>query len=179
MIDGIRQPFAAGMAPHHDASLAATPGHRRHPRQGAQGVVISSPQRLRSLGEQRGEVDPADSWAGAKDHHVALLAELPRLAPKLATELVQLAMRLVNLLINQPKAGDEGTDMGTGGFNRASCYRQRLLAQDAQRFAGINAADPTGFENPGDRLLSDPGRFGRGSGLDATDRETNQPPNRR
>ena len=30
----------------HDASLAAAPGHRRHPRQGAQGVVISSPQRL-------------------------------------------------------------------------------------------------------------------------------------
>ena len=99
-----RAPFpvaVAGITPQDDAGLTAAPGHRGNPGQAAQRVIVSSAQGLPSLvglqptgltrGEQRGEVDPSEPWHRAQDHHVALLAMLPRLVPlgrnELATEL--------------------------------------------------------------------------------------------
>jgi len=42
-------------------------------------VIISPAQRLPSLGEQHGEDDPSEPGHGSQDHHVALVASLPRL----------------------------------------------------------------------------------------------------
>src|SRR6267154_5543386 len=78
VMDGVLQPFVAGEAADHEALFAAAPGDRSGACQSPQGVVISSPQRLCGLGEQRGENDSADSWPGAKDRHVMLLTDLPR-----------------------------------------------------------------------------------------------------
>src|ERR1700730_16482652 len=72
VMDCVLQPFVTGMAADHEALLAAASGHRSNTSQGSQGVVISCPQRLRSLGEQCGDNDSADSWPGAKDRHVTL-----------------------------------------------------------------------------------------------------------
>src|SRR5215213_11034555 len=78
VMNGRLQPFVAGKAADHEALLAALPRHRSNPCQGAQGVIISGLQRLRCLGEQCGENNPADSRPGAKDCHVTLLMALPR-----------------------------------------------------------------------------------------------------
>src|SRR5262249_3920723 len=78
VMDGISQPLVAGVTTGHEALFAAAPGHRGSPCQSAQGMIISSAQRLCGLGEQHGENDSADSWPGAKDRHVTLLTKLPR-----------------------------------------------------------------------------------------------------
>ena len=49
MIERIIQPLVAGVAAHHDAALTAASGHRCDPGQQAQGMVISSLQRLPGL----------------------------------------------------------------------------------------------------------------------------------
>src|SRR3954452_4842468 len=78
MIDCIAQSVVAGESPQHDQALAAAASDRGHSRQQTQNVVISSPQRLASLGEQRGDGDPSEPWTGTQDRHVALLANLSR-----------------------------------------------------------------------------------------------------
>ena len=72
------QTRVAGMALDDDATLAAALGDRSHAQQRPQGVVISPPQGLAGLGEQRGDVDPSEPWIGTQDRDVALLAYLPR-----------------------------------------------------------------------------------------------------
>src|ERR1700680_1327910 len=133
MIDGVLQPLVAGAAADDEALLAAAHGDRGGARQAAQGVVVSAPQRLWGLGEQRGEIDPADSREGAKDRYVALLAHLPRLALRRGfepgAELVELAVRLFDLLVDQPKARRPGGNGGAGRFLRARGDRERRLAQ--------------------------------------------------
>src|SRR5687767_1851815 len=100
-MDGVLQPFVAGQAANHEALFAAAPGDRSRTCQGPQGVVVSCPQRLRSLGEQRGENDSADSRPGAKDRHVMLLTALPRRALRrrfeFSAEPVQGLVRLLDL----------------------------------------------------------------------------------
>src|ERR1700720_4505774 len=65
VMDGVLQPLVAGKGADHEALFAAAPGDRSRACQSPQGMVISSAQRLRGLGEQRGENDSADSWPGA------------------------------------------------------------------------------------------------------------------
>ena len=102
VMDSALQPPVAGEAPDHEALLATLSRHRSNACQSAQGMVISSAQGLCGLGEQCGEIDPADSWPGAKDRHVALLEALPRgilLAFDLGAQTVQVLLRLLDLLI--------------------------------------------------------------------------------
>ena len=73
MIDGRAQPHLAGLAHEDDAALAAAACDGRDAGEAAQGVLVSALQGLGSLGEQRGEDDPADAWQGAEDRHVMLL----------------------------------------------------------------------------------------------------------
>jgi hypothetical protein len=91
-----------------DAGFAAAAGHRGHPGQAAQGVIISPAQRLPDLAEQHGQNDPSEPGHGSQDHHVALLALLPRVVllgrDELGAELVQLVVRCFQLLIDQPDA---------------------------------------------------------------------------
>ena len=145
VMDGVLQPFVAGKATDHEALFAATPGDRGGACQGPQGVVISCPQRLRGLGEQRGENDSADSWPGAKDRHVMLLTVLPRRVLRRrfepGTEAVESPVRLLDLLIDQAQPRREVTDMHAGGFRRAWCHEQRCLPQGLQYGRGIEAAD--------------------------------------
>src|SRR5882724_4877042 len=115
------QPSVAGKAADHEALLAALPRHRSNPCQGAQGVVVSSVQGLCGLGEQCGEIDPADSWPGAKDRHVALLGVLPRgmLFFDLDAQTVQVLLRLLDLLIDQMQTCRKTADMSAGGLRCA------------------------------------------------------------
>src|SRR5207245_5829872 len=123
VIEGLMQAIVAGMSPDHDAALAAAAGDRGDARQHPQGVVISRPQRLAGLGEQRGDVDPSEPWTGTQDRNVALLADLPRPAPcgrrPGGNELTQPPPGLSDLLIDEPQACHDGADMGGGGLNRA------------------------------------------------------------
>ena len=104
MIERVREPLIAGITAHDDAGFAAPAGHRGHPGQAAQGMIISPAQRLPDLAEQHGEDDPSEPGHGSQDHHVALLALLLRLVllgrDELGAELVQLAVRCFQLLIN-------------------------------------------------------------------------------
>ncbi|HEY2228739.1 MAG TPA: hypothetical protein VGI22_13565, partial [Xanthobacteraceae bacterium] len=79
-----------------------------------------------------------------KDRYVALLAYLPRRILRRSfepgAELVQLAMRLLDLLIDQSEASRNGADMGTGGLRGAGRHPQGRLAQDPQHLGGIDAA---------------------------------------
>ena len=120
MVHGVFQTPVAGPAADHEALLAAAPGDRSLTCHRPQSVIISLPQRLASLGEQRGENDPADSWLGAKDRYVALLAALPRRALRrggfqLGTQLIDLPFRLFGLLIDQAQARRSGANVGAGG----------------------------------------------------------------
>src|SRR6516165_10519634 len=59
MLERVLEPLIAGITTDDDAGFAAAAGHRGHPGQGAQGVIISPAQRLPDLGEQHGEDDPS------------------------------------------------------------------------------------------------------------------------
>ncbi len=137
--------------------------------QGPQGVVISSPQRLRGLGEQRGENDSADSWPGAKDRHVMLLTDLPqwilRRRFELGAEPVQSPVRLLDLLIDQVQARREVADMRAGGFCRARRDEQRCLPQGQQHCRGIEATDAMVLEDARDRLRGHLGSGGAVAGV--------------
>ncbi len=109
-------------------------------------MIISPAQRLPDLGEQHGEDDPSEPGHGSQDHHVALLALLPRLVllgrDELGAEFVQLAVRCFQLLINQPDAEGQRADMVARRLDHPGCDRQRLLFQDAQHFGSpANGAD--------------------------------------
>src|SRR5947209_1851476 len=160
VMDGVLQPFVAGKTTDHEALFAAAPGDRGRACQGPQGVVISCPQRLRSLGEQRGENDSADSWPGAKDRHVMLLTVLPRRVLRrhveLGTEAVERPVRLLDLLIDQMQARREVADMRASGFRRTRCNEQWCLAQGLQHSRSIEATDAMVLEDARDRL---PGRL--------------------
>ncbi len=118
-----------------------------------------------SRGEQRGEGDPSEPWHGSQDHHVALLAALPRRAllrrDELVAELVQLAVRGLELLIDELEAGSHRLDVSGRGCGHPGSHRQRLLAQDAQHLGGLPTANAVRFENPLDRRLAQPGRLRR------------------
>src|SRR5262249_42105043 len=101
VIDGFLQALVAGMSPDDDAALAAAAGDRGDAGQHPQGVVVSSPQRLCDLGEQRGDVDPSEPWTGTQDRNVALLAALPRRGLDGGAELVQPPLSLFDLRIDE------------------------------------------------------------------------------
>jgi len=85
-----------------------------------------------SRGEQRGEGDPSEPWHGSQDHHVALLATLTRRVlrgrDELVAELVQLAVRGLELLIDELDAGSHRLDVSGRGCGHPGSHRQRLLA---------------------------------------------------
>src|SRR5512144_2155624 len=144
VMNGVLQPPVAGKSADHEALLAALPRHRSNPCQGAQGVVVSSAQRLCGLDEQCGENDPADSRPGAKDRHVTLLEALPRgalLFFELGAQAVQALLRLLGLLIDQVQTGCEAADMCAGGLRRAWRHEQWRFAQSLQHRRRIEAAD--------------------------------------
>ena len=145
MIEGVLQPVIAGMPPQHDAALAAAAGHRRHARQRPQHVIISSPQRLAGLAEQRGDVDPSEPWTGTQDRHVALLANLPRRGLRggfdRGAEFVQPALGLFDLLIDQPQARSERADMGGRRLDRARRDRRAAAARRMRSTSRHRAAN--------------------------------------
>src|ERR1700747_1510682 len=176
MEERVLQSLIAGMASEHDALLAAAPGHRGDPRQDAQAMVISPPQKVPTFGEQRGQVDPADSREGAKDRHVALLALLPRRGLtwrfELGAELVQLAMRFLDLLIDHAKPDNERADVSAGRLRGSRRNPQRLLAQDLQCLGGRASPNAVRLEKPLDRALAHLGGLPRGPPLAPQVQET-------
>ena len=97
----------------------------------------------RRRGEQHGEDDPSEPGHGSQDHHVALLALLPRLVllarDELGAELVQLAVRCFQLLIDQPDADGQRADMVArrldhpGATDNGFCFRMRRTSGACQR----------------------------------------------
>jgi hypothetical protein len=74
-------------------------------------VIVSSPEGFPSLCERHGEDDPTLSWQGCEDRSVALLVCLPRFALRRlgqeATQLVELAVRILELPVDRSQAFDE------------------------------------------------------------------------
>ena len=108
-------------------------------------------------------------WHGSQDCHVALLANLPRRGLcrclDCCAELVQALLGLLDLLVDQPQASSEGADVSGSRRDRARRYCERLLAQDAQDFGRIEAANAVVLEDTRDRVLGYPCRLGRGRHL--------------
>src|SRR5438552_18325406 len=107
-------------------------------------MVVSPLQGLASLGEQRGDGDPSAPWTGTQDRNVALLADLARCLLRGGfdglAELVDALLALLDLLVDQTQARDQGADMSGCGINRARRHREWRLAQHAQHLCGVEAA---------------------------------------
>src|SRR5208283_2549954 len=123
MVHGVGEPIMAGLSSDHDAALSRSLGDRCDPGQTAQGGVISSLQGIEGFCEQRGEDDPSHSRQGCEDLHVMLL-RLPwsglfrRNEP--GGQGIELAMRLFELLVQEPDARNERRDVRACGLS-CSC----------------------------------------------------------
>src|SRR4051794_8369517 len=101
MINRGLQPPIASIASQHNTALAAAARDRRLAGQDAQDLIVSLPQSLAGLGEQRGDGDSPEPWHGSQDRNVALLANLPRLCLRIGldcgTKLVKPMLGLLDL----------------------------------------------------------------------------------
>ena len=77
MVAGIPQPEITRIAHRDGAAPATLFRHRRDTHGAAQDVIGSIDQRLRSLGEHSGGDASPDSWHGADDSDVRMLALVP------------------------------------------------------------------------------------------------------
>ena len=79
---------------------------------------------------------------------------------------VDLAQRLLVLLVHQTDAGDQGCDVGAGGRGGAGGQAQGRRAQRLKHVRGVKAADAMALEKLADRRLAKPrGLVGRGDEL--------------
>ena len=169
MVDGVAQAGVSGLSHENDFALARSLADWRDTRQASQGVVISPSQRIRGFCEQRGEDDPSNAWQGCEDLHVMLL-RLPRSGLFRRNEpggqSIELAMRLLELLVQEPDVRNERRDVRACGLSCSCGDLHRRLAQHVQDERGIQAPDAITLQNLGDRRLSDADRFiGRRHGL--------------
>ena len=74
MIDCITQTDVCGVAPDDHAGLAALLRHGRDARQSPERLAIAATERPGSLGEQYGEIDPADFRHGLQYLYIVLFA---------------------------------------------------------------------------------------------------------
>ena len=74
MIDGITQTDVCGVAPDDHAGLATLLRHGCDARQSPERLVIATTERPGSLGEQYGEIDPANSRHGLQYLYIVLFA---------------------------------------------------------------------------------------------------------
>jgi hypothetical protein len=84
---------------------------------------------------------------------------------ELGAEFVQLAVRCFQLLINQPDADGQRTDMVACRLDHPGCDRQRLLFEDAQNLGGLPTAQAVRFDKPLDGGPTQPDRLRRGRRL--------------
>ena len=114
VVQGVREPVIAGLPPDSDAALAGPLGDGRDACQTAQRGVVTSLQGIEGFCEQRGEDDPSRSRQGCEDLRVMLL-HLPRLAllggGKLGRQLIEPAMGVFDLPVEQPDTRDQGLDV--------------------------------------------------------------------
>jgi hypothetical protein len=73
--EGFAKAAVAGSAHAHQASLAALPGDRGHPGQGAQKMIVSILPRLIGLGEHRSNATSPDSWHGTENRDATVLGK--------------------------------------------------------------------------------------------------------
>src|SRR5208282_3315229 len=162
MVHGVGESVMASLSSHHYAALARPLGDRRDPCQTAQGGVISSLQSIQGFCEQRGEDDPSHSRQGCEDLHVMLLSLswpvlLRRNEP--GGQSIELAMRLPELVIDEPDARGERLDMRGCGLGCSSGDLHWRLAQHVQDMRGVEASDAIALQDLGDRRLSDANCF--------------------
>ena len=133
----------ASLSSHHYAVFARPLGDRRDPCQTAQGGVISSLQSIEGFCEQRGEDDPSHSRQGCEDlpRHAAFSSWpvlLRRNEP--GGQSIELAMRLPELVIDEPDARGERLDMRGCGLGCSGGDLHRRLAQHVQDMRGVEAS---------------------------------------
>jgi hypothetical protein len=159
VVHGVGKARIAGITSEHDPAFARAPGDGRNPCQTAQSGVISSPQRIGTFCKQRGEDDPSHSHQGCEDLHVTLLL-LPRLGlvglGESGGQDVDLAHRLLELLVHEADGLNQDCDVGAGGLSGAGGQAQGLCAQCLEHVCGVEAADAMALEQLIDRGLAKP-----------------------
>src|SRR3546814_12668766 len=117
MIGDILEAAAGGQATHDELAFTGLSGDRGDAAQASQDVVISASPGIPCPCAQRGDGDPADSWRGRADGHVALIRLLPRLAAlrggQVSDPFVQSLPRLASLIL--PEGGARGPNSKTSG----------------------------------------------------------------
>src|SRR6516162_7901924 len=116
VIGGVPEPRMTGEPSDDDAALSRSLCDRCDTTQCPQSMVVSPLQGIPCLCEQRGEDDPAVSWHGCEDRHVALLTHLPRVGllvglfdrlGKARAQDLQLPMGAFELLVDEPQARNQ------------------------------------------------------------------------
>src|SRR3546814_4364733 len=129
MIGDILEAAAGGQATHDELAFTGLSGDRGDAAQASQDVVISASQGIPCLCEQRGDGDPAGSWRGREDGHVALLWLLPRLAAfrggQVSAQLVQLCTRRAQLAIAEGEVLGRNRDMRANRLGGSRRQRDR------------------------------------------------------
>src|SRR5512134_3677895 len=119
MIDRITQPNVRRIAPDDNVGLATPPGDRGDARQGPERLVIAATERPGSLGEQRGEIDPADPRHRLEDLDIAPLAALlggRRPLAQRGTKFIEFARGVTKLAVDDAQPGNEGANVDAGGL---------------------------------------------------------------
>lgn len=170
VVYGVAKARVAGVSPDDHTALAGSLGNRRDAAQATQSSVVSSPECIPSLREQRGERDPSDTWQGVEDHGVTLLVALPRrrllavscrgLAER-AEQAIELGPRLHELAVDQPDAIDQGPNVRRRGVGRAGRDRDRRGTQRCEHARRIGLANAIVLQHAHDRALAHAGGFVR------------------
>ena len=122
MVPGIAQPEITRIAHRDGAAASALFRHRRDAHGAAQDVIGSIDQRLRGLGEHSGGDASPDSWHGADDSDVRMLALVPRrwqLRLQGIQQASEGAFRLPALSGNQRDTREQQLEMRRDGLRHA------------------------------------------------------------
>ena len=119
VIDRITQANVRRIAPDDNVGLAAPPGHRSDARQRPERLVIAASERPGRLGEQRREIDPADSRDGLENLDIAPLAALlgsRRPFAQRGTQFIESARCVTKLAVDDTQPGNERSNVDAGGL---------------------------------------------------------------
>ena len=117
VVHGITQPSMGGKAHDDDASLATPLGHWCDAGQRPQRRIIAPAEGPRSLGKQRGQVNPTDPGQ-RENRHIVLLTAFKR-----GAEFVKLPLSVTLLAIDKVKTVDERADVCAGRLRDGLCHR--------------------------------------------------------
>jgi hypothetical protein len=136
---------------------------------GAQGVVVSLGERLRSLPEHRGADETSRAWKRENDLGVAML---PRFAfrtdmdLKLLEHVSDSPSTIALLLAEQLKPREKELDVLRGGLEATRGKSEAFLGENAMELVGRDSADAMLLEDAGELIFLEATGFVRGGGLE-------------